>query len=131
RSAEIIRMQREVADVSHQIADADAAADAQKRLNADAHAGSEGLSDGEVTALAKGLVDWLKPQLDTIKHDITELGKRPVLEDAAFWQERAVYRPGQVVTYKGSAWVCREANSNARPGKSDVWRLMVKSDQQR
>jgi len=60
---------------------------------------------------------------------ILEFEKRAVLEDGGTWQERAPYRPGQVVTYKGSAWVCREANSNTRPGKSDCWRLMVKSDQ--
>jgi hypothetical protein len=55
--------------------------------------------------------------------------QRPVLEDAGVWQERALYKPGAVVTYKGSAWVSREANSNARPGKSSCWRLMVKSEQ--
>jgi hypothetical protein len=93
------------------------------------HVVATGLSDEIITALANGLVPFLRELLEPLKQRIDELAQRPVLEDAGAWQERAFYRRGHVVSFKGSAWVCQQANSNTRPGKSDIWRLMVKSDQ--
>jgi integrin beta 3 len=36
------------------------------------------------------------------------------------------YRPGDCVSYGGSAWVCSGANTSARPGEGDGWTLAVK-----
>ena len=101
-------------------------AGASSRLNGSGHAHVP-MDLGE--QIVQAVADGLRPVLRKLEERIAELEKRPMLEDAGVWQERAVYRPGQVTTYKGSAWVCRQANSNERPGKSDVWRLMVKSEQ--
>ena len=57
---------------------------------------------------------------------IAELEAVPQLTDGGIWGAEKVYRPGQVVTDGGSAWVCKEANSNSRPGSNGYWRLMVK-----
>jgi hypothetical protein len=117
RACELIQAQQTLADASHAVADATAV----KRLNGgNGSNGGRGeldvFSEGVLHALAKGLVHWLGPQLADIKKDILELQARPALEDAGVWQERTVYRPGHVVTVDGSAWVCREANSNADQG---------------
>jgi hypothetical protein len=131
RSAQIISMQRETAGIARDVAEADAAAVAAARI---ANSTGAAVVDTELLGellgeLGKTVAQHTKDTVEPLKQRIAELEARPVLEDAGVWQERALYRPGHVVTYKGSAWVCREANSTARPGKSDVWRLMVKSEQ--
>jgi hypothetical protein len=65
-------------------------------------------------------------EIAELKARINELEARPLLEDAGVWNQSTVYRPGQTVTCGGSAWVCKEANSNGKPGTSDSWRLMIK-----
>ena len=79
--------------------------------------------------LARSVAQHVKNVTAPLKERIAELEARPVLEDAGIWRESAVYKPGHVVSFKGSAWTCQQPNSNARPGKNNCWRLMVKSDQ--
>jgi hypothetical protein len=50
------------------------------------------------------------------------------LKDGGTWKPAKAFVPGMVVTYRGVMWVCQEANSNTRPGTSDHWRLMEKSE---
>ena len=89
------------------------------------------MKDGELKALAQGLVpfvhDVIAEATAPLIARIAELEARPSLEDAGVWDQAKLYRPGHVTTHDGSAWVCKEANSNARPGTSNAWRLMVKS----
>jgi hypothetical protein len=49
------------------------------------------------------------------------------LKDGGTWRAEKLFRPGEVVTYRGVPWVCNEANTNERPGRSKTWRLMAKS----
>jgi hypothetical protein len=129
RSAEIISMQRQAAEAAHRVADADAAVDAAKRLNVPADVVDKALLEELLPELARSVAQHVRETVEPLKKQITQLEARPVLEDGGVWAERALYHRGHVVSYKGSAWVCHEANSNTRPGKSNAWRLMVKSEQ--
>jgi len=57
-----------------------------------------------------------------------ELQLSKSLKNGGVWKSATEYEPGDVVTFKGAAWVCQEPNSNERPGTSNVWRLMHKTD---
>ena len=48
------------------------------------------------------------------------------LYDAGTWKPDGDYMPGDVVTHKGTMWVARAATT-ARPGASEDWRLMIKT----
>jgi hypothetical protein len=105
---------------------------------------AHGLTKEERHGLAKAWVTFLAERLrevarelgkefavrdkrsDALEKRIAVLEVRPVLEDGDIWSAEKLFKPGQVVTCDGSAWVCRELNSNARPGQSDCWRLWVK-----
>lgn len=49
----------------------------------------------------------------------------PVLRDAGVHRPGADYEEGDCVTHGGSYWVAK-ADTNATPGKSDDWRMVVK-----
>jgi hypothetical protein len=57
---------------------------------------------------------------------IIELEERRNLHDAGVWREGVMHMPGAVVSYRGSAWVCRTGCKDVRPGTSEHWRLMIK-----
>jgi hypothetical protein len=124
RSGELIRLAAIKRRAEREAADAEAA----KRVMDDATAPAE-FTEEVLLALAKSVGEFVKETVAPLKERIAELESRPVLQDAGIWREHTVYNSGAVVSYRGSAWVCHEANSNARPGKSNAWRLMVKSDQ--
>jgi hypothetical protein len=89
-----------------------------------------GLGDGDLAALAQGLVPWVREVLaDATAPLIARLDE---LEATAtryegVWDEQRVFHPNMMVTYGGNLWICEEVNSNVRPGQSDVWRLMHKT----
>jgi hypothetical protein len=56
-----------------------------------------------------------------------EAQQKDMLTDGDIWREATLYRRGAVVTHDGTIWVAREANSRARPGHSNAWRLMQKT----
>jgi len=49
----------------------------------------------------------------------------PVLVYRGVYSPEAVYRPGDCVTFGGSAWVCNRLTPT-RPGEGDGWQLAVK-----
>jgi hypothetical protein len=51
--------------------------------------------------------------------------KTAVVLDAGVWKEDASYVPGDAVTMGGSLFIA-QAETTAKPGKSDEWRLAVK-----
>ena len=97
---------------------------------------------GDITALARALVPFVReciseataPLLARIAElearleakALTNNGEaRQPLYDAGTWNVTRTFLPGDVATYIGT--LCREQNSNTRPGKSSAWRLMEKS----
>ncbi len=53
------------------------------------------------------------------------------LRDRASGARLGTYGEGDVVTDRGSAWVCQRAPHGARPGESDAWRLLFKTEHPR
>jgi len=72
RAAELIKLENILSDASRQMMDANA-----RKQIADNSNGYNGHAtdfyDEFAIALAKGLMDWLKPELGAIKHDVAEL----------------------------------------------------------
>jgi hypothetical protein len=52
----------------------------------------------------------------------------PVNQD--LWAEGKSYVPGDVVSWEGSAWICKDATTAARPGVSAIWRQLVTKGRQ-
>ena len=122
RAAELVRQQQELIDTAHKIADGQVA---KRFAGANGH-GAGGFTEGQLDTLVEILAHCIAPHLQAIEKRIAELEARPALEDAGTWNAQRVFKPGNIVTHEGSAWVCKEMCSNARPGQSDCWRLMVK-----
>lgn len=66
------------------------------------------------------LVERLKA-LETRFKDIETRG----LIHKGTWDSLTVYRPGDVVTWSGSAWHCNELHSGGRPGASPSWNILA------
>jgi hypothetical protein len=99
-------------------------------LRDDRAAKSGGLGDGDLRALAEGLVPWVREVLAEATAPL--IARIDELEATAtryegVWDEQRVFHPNMMVTYGGNLWICEEVNSNVRPGQSDVWRLMHKT----
>lgn len=105
--------------------------------SSDAHGSNSGkldrplLSDAVLRGLAAGLVPWVR---DAVAEAMAPLATRvavleaePFVRDAGTWKAGVLYKRGQLVTDGGASWICKEPNSNARPGRSDAWRLTAKS----
>lgn len=104
------------------------------------------LSDEVITALARGLVPFLKEQIrDATAPLIARIGelerKRGIAALAAqiagieqrmmkyegVWSEGKTYTRGSFVTHAGSLWFCEDTNVDVRPGAgSSSWKLAVK-----
>ena len=63
-------------------------------------------------------------QNDDLKRRISELESRPVVRYSGVWTPGRIYEPGEMVTFQGSVWSCKDA-TNTRP-PSDRWQLAVK-----
>ena len=57
--------------------------------------------------------------------DVVHEIKTALVLDAGIWREGASYAAGDAVTHGGSLFIA-QADTAARPGKSDDWRLAVK-----
>ena len=128
RAAELIRLEKIQLEAARKLADASAA----KRIKGgNGHArparGKQSLTKEELGALAKGLNAWLGPILADIEKRLGELEAQPYLKDAGIWRSERIFKPGDVATHAGAMWVCREMNSNTRPGMGGAWRLMHKT----
>jgi hypothetical protein len=99
------------------------------------HAGgvATSLSDELIGALAKAIGSSVKTIVATalapLVARIAELEQQlaECLKDGGTWNAEKLFRPGEVVSYRGVPWVCQKPNTNVRPGRSDEWRLMAKS----
>jgi len=101
-----------------------------------------GLTEAEIKALARGMMEFLKndfapeltqtielllhARLRRIDERLKTLEGAAYLTDAGIWNAKSDYDVGMVVTFDGSCWVCQKWHSREQPGKSDLWRLMVK-----
>lgn len=57
---------------------------------------------------------------------IEQLEQRPEVKHVGIWKEGKAYRVNNLVTDKGSMWICRRATKTARPGQTNCWELVVK-----
>ena len=63
-----------------------------------------------------------------LERTVAELQARPVMKDADVWQAGVTYAPGDLVTYRGSGWVCRRAHLATGPELNhEAFRLFVKA----
>ena len=72
----------------------------------------------------------LEQQLATLKREVeTTLTTLAALSEKAIdqgvWRADALYRSGDLVSDRGSAWIARQTTSQ-RPGESSHWRLAAK-----
>jgi hypothetical protein len=67
-----------------------------------------------------------KQAFDAVTKRIAALESKPSIQDAGVWHAAKLYQVGDLVSHQGSAFIAKSANANARPGESDVWRLLVK-----
>jgi len=56
------------------------------------------------------------------------VGPWPVNQD--LWVDGKGYVPGDIVSWEGSAWICKDATIAARPGVSPIWRQLVTKGRQ-
>jgi hypothetical protein len=56
---------------------------------------------------------------------IAVLEARPELKDAGPWQSGASYRPGDIVSFQGGAWICK-APTMSQAFNHECFRLLVK-----
>jgi hypothetical protein len=56
------------------------------------------------------------------------LDARAPLTDAGTWDAARHYNRGETVTHKGAGWVATVSSTGLRPGTSEGWRLLAKSD---
>ena len=54
----------------------------------------------------------------------------PWLVNQDLWVDSKGYVPGDVVSWEGSAWVCKDATTGARPGVSPIWKQLVTKGRQ-
>ena len=92
---------------------------------------SGGISDGDLVALAKGLVPYLNERLAEatrpLLERIDELEARPVLTYEGVWSATKAYSAGTFVTHGGGLWHCEDTNVGVQPGNgSSSWKLAVK-----
>jgi hypothetical protein len=57
---------------------------------------------------------------------VEALEKRPVLRHCGIWQEGKAYTEHNLVTLRGSMWLCLRGTRKAVPGQSNNWQLVVK-----
>jgi len=55
------------------------------------------------------------------------LAENPLWEYLDTWKDGQNYYKNNICTFQESAWICRAASTNARPGSDSAdWRLIVK-----
>ena len=102
-----------------------------------------GISDDELTALAKGLVPFLREfvaealspliarnavceqRIAELEGQLDEI-RKTMLVDAGVFTLGRFYEKGAVVSSHGAPWAAQKP-TNAKPGTSDDWRLIGKS----
>ena len=61
--------------------------------------------------IAEVIVAGIKAGTAPLEKRIAELEARTVVKTAAAWRSGNVYREGEIVTHRGSAWICIETHS--------------------
>ncbi|TIN38835.1 MAG: hypothetical protein E5Y10_24960 [Mesorhizobium sp.] len=63
-----------------------------------------------------------------LRQSVEEMKSRPAISYRGVFQETSTYRPGEVVTFGGSAWHCNAETTGVKPGgrAPTIWTLMVK-----
>jgi hypothetical protein len=56
------------------------------------------------------------------------LDARAPLSDAGVWASDRHYTKGETVSYRGGAWTATVSSTGLRPGTSEGWRMIAKSD---
>jgi len=77
--------------------------------------------------IGKGVGQLVGKRVTKLEEIVAELEERKSLYDAGIWNKEEAYAAGAVVTCDGCAWVAKGKSVGRRPGKSQQWRLMVKS----
>jgi hypothetical protein len=77
--------------------------------------------------LAEVIATCIKAAIAPLRERIAVLESRPSLKDCGVWHSGVVYENGSLVTFDGSAWVCRQAHFAVGDHPShDHFRLLVK-----
>jgi hypothetical protein len=87
------------------------------------------LTGADLTLILEAIGRSVSTELGALAQRLAALEamRESMLTDGGIWNAATVYEKGAVVTYQGAPWIANEPNSNAKPGTSDVWRLMGKS----
>jgi hypothetical protein len=88
--------------------------------------GKDGISRADLESVAAKMIAELKIDGRTLKlgpHTV----RLPIPMWAGFWKEGHGYEAGDIVTLGGSAWICLETDTKAKPGNgSGGWDLMAR-----
>jgi hypothetical protein len=69
----------------------------------------------------------LEAKIVTLEAEQAQIKATAFMKDAGVWRHGSVYSPGDVATFKGSAWVCTKAHTADGPVADHAnWRLLMK-----
>jgi hypothetical protein len=89
------------------------------------------MTQGELDAIAEATAEAIKVAVEKsigpLRDRIAQLEQRPAsLKYCGVWGEAERYALNDAVTYGGSLWIARAANSGVTPGSGAGWQLCVK-----
>jgi hypothetical protein len=79
-----------------------------------------------IDAIGQGMAQithGLRVEISALEKRIAELESTPQLKYVGTWEANKAYWPGNVVTFKGAMWHCRQ-NTVSQPPSED-WQLCV------
>ena len=98
---------------------------------AQASATKSGLSAQATDTIAEGVVTFVKQQLTPILTRLDALEQQsPSPRYEGTFQDGKAYARGSLTTQSGGLWLALD-NTTQRPGRSDQWKLIVKSGEAR
>jgi hypothetical protein len=110
----------QIAALSVRIAKLEAAAKRKPSRN-------EKMTQSDMETLADAIGKCLGQELQPLQKRIEQLEKRAELKWAGIWSDGTRYNEGELVTDRGSLWICTSP-TNDRPGdNASAFRLIVKN----
>lgn len=74
-----------------------------------------GVTEKEIQAIADGVIAAIKPRIEGLEARVRDLEARRELKYRGLWRDEKVYEVGDVVMYRGSTWICRDAHASVKP----------------
>ncbi len=84
------------------------------------------LSPTFLAELVKLALDPLAERISALERQVKEMPPSSLADVfRGTWKADATYGRGELVTFHGSTWLCRERNAGVVPGQSGSWALFA------